>query len=118
MRRDVLASDADTQGQSETANPSPKHGGGAVCANWVRCGRPWCRCMQGGPKHGPYFARYWWRDGRRHKRYVRQADAQELVAACADRRATECAERAQADVAYQAWRDIRALVREIEHGER
>jgi hypothetical protein len=66
---------------------------------WVRCGRLWCRCMNGGPKHGPYYARYWWRDGRRYKRYVRQGDAQQLAAACADRRATERAERAQADAA-------------------
>ena len=74
--------------------------------------------MCGGPKHGPYYTRYWWRDGRRHKRYVRRQDAGQLVAACADRRETEREERAGARAARQAWRDVRALIREIEHGER
>ena len=49
----------------------------------------WCRCMQGGPKHGPYYARYWWQDGRRYKRYVRQQDAEQVAAACSARRAAE-----------------------------
>ena len=74
--------------------------------------------MSGGPKHGPYYARYWWQDGRRHKRYVRQHDAAAVVAACSARREAERSERAQADEARQAWREIRALLREIEHGER
>jgi hypothetical protein len=74
--------------------------------------------MQSGPKHGPYFARYWWRDGRRYKSYVRQDDAAIITAACADRLASERAARAQADAAHQAWREVRALIREIEHGER
>jgi hypothetical protein len=74
--------------------------------------------MQGGPKHGPYFWRYWWQDGRRHKRYVRQHDATQAATACADRRVVERGERAQADAARQAWREILALIREVEHGER
>ena len=74
--------------------------------------------MSGGPKHGPYYARYWWRDGRRHKRYVRQRDAVDVVAACATRRESERDERVRAEEAREAWRDVRALIREIEHGER
>ena len=74
--------------------------------------------MQGGPKHGPYYARYWRRDGRRHKRYVRRQEAEQLAAACVNRREAERAERAGAAAARQAWREIRALIREIEHGDR
>jgi len=73
--------------------------------------------MNGGPKHGPYYARYWWRDGRRHKRYVRQHDAADVAAACSTRREAERREREQADEARQAWRAIRALIRELEHGD-
>jgi hypothetical protein len=72
--------------------------------------------MNGGPKHGPYYARYWWRDGRRYKRYVRQQDAVDVVAACAARRESERDERLRAEEARRAWRDVLALLREIEHG--
>src|SRR5688500_11932577 len=119
MRRDVFSRDVPPLvAQSESAKPSPKMGEGAVCIRWVRCGKPNCRCMQDGPRHGPYFARYWWRDGRRHKRYVRQVDVEAVAAACADRRATERDERRRADEARQAWRDIRDLIREVERGKR
>ena len=74
--------------------------------------------MSGGPKHGPYYARYWWRDGRRHKRYVRRLEAADIVAACSARREAERREREQADEARRAWQEIRALIRGIEHGER
>jgi hypothetical protein len=117
MHRDVTAREArSSRAQTETGKSSPKHDEGAVCARWVRCGRTWCRCMRGGPKHGPYFARYWWQDGRRHKRYVRQHDAADAAIACAARREAERSERGQADEARQAWQAIRALLREIEHG--
>jgi hypothetical protein len=119
MRRDVFPRLAlPLVGQTESAKPSPKTSEGAICVQWVRCGKPNCRCMHDGPRHGPYYARYWWSDGRRYKRYVRRAEAQEIASACADRRATECAERAQADAAYRAWREVRAMIMEIEHGER
>ena len=74
--------------------------------------------MNGGPKHGPYYARYWWRDGRRYKRYVRRLEAADIVAACSARREAERREREQADEARRAWQEIRALIRGIEHGER
>jgi hypothetical protein len=73
--------------------------------------------MRGGPKHGPYFARYWWRDGRRYTSYVRQEDAGLAVAACADRREQERTTRARADQEREAWRVIRTLLREIERDE-
>ena len=119
MRRDVSAREAPSSGnQTETAKPSTNKDEGAVCVRWVRCGRSWCRCMRGGPKHGPYFARYWWRGGRRCKGYVRRQDAERVGAACAIRRESEREERMRADAAHQAWREVRALIREIEHGER
>jgi hypothetical protein len=119
MRRDVFSVDDAPPAQTESAKTPPKHDDrGAVVAHWVRCGRQWCRCTQGGPKHGPYYFRCWREEGRRHKSYVRQQDAARVASACADRRESERAERARADEAHQAWRDIRALIKEIEHGER
>jgi hypothetical protein len=115
MRRDVTADSGPARSSSESSKPSPKQDEGAVCERWVRCGRSWCRCMNGGPRHGPYYARFWWRDGRRHKAYVRQADAPRAVAACADRREQERRARAEAEAHRQEWRRIRELIRELEH---
>ena len=119
MSRDVLAEQqASPRAKNKTVQPSPKHNEGAICVRWVRCGRAWCRCMQGGPKHGPYYARYWWHAGRRYKRYVRQVDGEQATTACAVRREAQRDQRAQAESARQAWREIRALIREVERGER
>jgi hypothetical protein len=114
MRRDVrTAVDVDGS-ESNSCKPSPKQDDGAVCVRWVRCGRSWCRCMSGGPQHGPYYARYWWQDGRRHKTYVRQAEAPLILVACADRQQREREARAQANEAHEQWRRIRAQIREYE----
>src|SRR5439155_14199338 len=48
---------------------------GSLRAEWKRCGRVGCRCVQGA-RHGPYWYRRW-REGRhRRKQYVptRQLD--------------------------------------------
>jgi hypothetical protein len=74
--------------------------------------------MHGGPRHGPYYARFWWRDGHRYKRYVRQRDAADGVAACSARREAEREGRVRTAEARQAWCEIRAQLREIERGER
>ena len=57
----------------------PKMLPGSVCAQRVKCGRPNCRCAQGRP-HGPYFYRFYREGGRLTKRYVRQADVEEVRA--------------------------------------
>src|SRR5690348_10150560 len=101
MRRDVFADGGARSPRTETIKPSPKRGEGAICERWVRCGKARCRCMQGGPKHGPYYARYWWQDGRRYKRYVRQDEAEEVAAACSARRVAQHRERARAEAARQ-----------------
>jgi hypothetical protein len=72
--------------------------------------------MHGGPQHGPYYVRYWWRDGRRYKQYVPLHAAAQESATCSARRESERSQREQAEEAHQAWREIRALLREIERG--
>src|SRR4051812_29091400 len=116
MARDVSSNDGAAGVQTKSRKPSPKHDDGAVCVRWVRCGRRWCRCMNGGPKHGPYYARYWWQGGRRYKAYVRSNDAPEAFAACADRRWAERVDRSVAGASRQEWRHLLTLIREIEHG--
>jgi hypothetical protein len=45
-----------------------------LVAEYVRCGKTACRCMRGGPGHGPHFRRFWREAGRTRSAYVRQAD--------------------------------------------
>jgi len=119
VRRDVFADDgAVGVRQTETAKPSPKQDQGTVCVQWIRCGRSWCRCKHGGPKHGPYYYRFWWQDGHRYKRYVRQEDAASMAAACSDRRGAERENRRGSEAARQQWRELLALIREVERGGR
>lgn len=59
---------------------------GAVCAQYVRCGRPGCKCAKG-ELHGPYWYRFYRERGRQHKAYVRPSDLEQVRAACEARRA-------------------------------
>lgn len=52
---------------------------GAICLQWVRCGRAGCRCKQG-ELHGPYSYRFVREGGRLRKRYIRKEDLQEIIA--------------------------------------
>ncbi len=55
---------------------------GTVLPQYIRCGKPACRCATG-ELHGPYFYRFWRdEDGRLRKVYVRRADLDEVRAAC------------------------------------
>ena len=58
---------------------------GTVQPQYVRCGKPNCRCVRG-ELHGPFYYRFW-RDhsGRQHKEYVRKADLEAVRNACEGR---------------------------------
>lgn len=58
---------------------------GSVTVEWRRCGKPSCRCASNRPQdaHGPYARWVWRENGRTRRQYVRLADVQEAVAACA-----------------------------------
>lgn len=67
----------EAQAVAEKVVPLP----GVICVQWVRCGKPGCRCTSG-KLHGPYWYRFW-RDGeRQRKMYVRKADLERTRAAC------------------------------------
>jgi hypothetical protein len=61
--------------------PLPKTLPGTVCRQWVRCGRPNCRCAHG-QLHGPYAYHFLRVNGRLRKRYVRPAEVEKVQAAC------------------------------------
>lgn len=87
----------------------PKTLPGVVCQQWVKCGRPDCRCARGSP-HGPYFYRFYREGGRLRKRYVRAADVGRVREQCEARRQ---ARQVLADWC-EVWRRLAAQVREVE----
>lgn len=49
----------------------------SVCAQYVKCGKPNCKCALG-QSHGPYFAAFWKENGRIRKRYIKLADVEQM----------------------------------------
>ena len=82
---------------------------GVVRAEWVRCGKPGCRCATG-RRHGPYLYRRWREDGRQRRACVPARDAEYARAATELwRRLRPPAYRLRQDLA-----DRRGLVRDLE----
>ena len=101
----------------EQAKPLPKNRATAICAQWVRCGKPACRCARG-ELHGPYHYVFFRQRGRLHKWYVRQADVATMQSEAQRRRERARREREQRVAWRQQWRDLLAGIRELEHHER
>jgi len=70
--------------------------------------------MNGGPKHGPYYMRYWREGGKRHKEYVRLVDAADRRAACDKRRRAQQQFRQMTEESQCAWRTLLGALREYE----
>ena len=87
----------------------PKMLPGTVLPQWLRCGRPNCRCA-GGPLHGPYYYRFWREGGKLKKSYVRRSELEQVRAAYEARRQA----RRNLRVAWGTWRELLAAVRELE----
>ena len=86
---------------------------GTVHRQYVRCGRPECRCADG-ELHGPYYYRFFWGDGKMRKRYVRPGRLKETTAACKRRQERERNERSRRHANAQLIRDFKSVTRDIE----
>jgi hypothetical protein len=93
----------------EMAKLLPKTLPGAVCAQWVRCGKPGCRSARG-ELHGPYFYRFWREGGRLCKVYVPRSALAQVRAQCQDRRDQNSLVR----IGWRTWRQLQELVRKVE----
>jgi hypothetical protein len=91
------------------AKTLPKILPGVVCAQWVRCGRPSCRCA-GGRLHGPYHYRFWREGGRLRKAYVKRSELDQVRARCQARQQL----RQNLNAWWDKWRRLTALVLEVE----
>lgn len=107
--------------RNQPADPLPKTDApeglpGVVRPQFVRCGKPACRCASGDPadRHGPYYYRFWRERGRLRKRYVRPADLDATRAACARRQARERARREARRDLRARLADFRTRAREVE----
>jgi hypothetical protein len=92
-----------------TQETLPKTLPGVVCVQWVRCGKPNCRCARG-RRHLAYY-RFWREGGRLCKRYVPHADLERVRAACAFRREA-------LRLLIQSWERWRQLVCKVREAER
>ena len=99
--------------RTKTGQTLPKMLLGAVCVQWVRCGKPNCRCARG-ELHGPYYYRFWRENGKLRKVYVKPGDLAEVQEACEARRR----ERRELRAAMQKFRDLLSIIRRIESDER
>jgi hypothetical protein len=102
--------------RTKSANPLPKMLPGAVCPQFIRCGKSGCRCT-GGELHGPYLYHFRREHGRLVKRYVRPVDAPAIRTACSAWRDEQRAARAEHAAQRQRFRDTLATLRQLERGE-
>ena len=105
---------------TKPADPLPKTAPaalpGTVHAQYVRCGKPTCRCASGDSAdgHGPYHYRFWREDGRLRKAYVRQGELEATRRACQARQEGERQQRAARRQFDVLLRDFRCRSREVE----
>ncbi len=97
--------------ETESAKALPKTG--ALCPQWVRCGKSSCHCA-GGDLHGPYWYLFWRQGGRLRKRYIRAADVDAVRAACPAERERLRRWRRVKRAAQRQYRELLPLLREIE----
>lgn len=85
----------------------------ALLTTWTRCGKTNCRCATGRP-HGPYHVLHWREGTVQRRRYVRKADVPAVRAILETRRAQRRAERFAYALSLHSWRELAALVAEVE----
>lgn len=102
-------------------NPLPKTATpaelpGTVHAQYVRCGKPTCRCASGDSAdlHGPYHYRFWRERGTLRKAYVRRDELEATRRACRARQHAERQQRAARRQFDALLDDFRRRSREVE----
>jgi hypothetical protein len=95
--------------KNKSLNPLHKMIPGVVCMQWVRCGRPNCRCTSG-RLHGPYHYLFWREQGRLRKQYIKAVDLDCVRCCCEARRKHQ----QQLFTSQDEWRHMVGLVRQLE----
>jgi hypothetical protein len=81
---------------------------GSIHIQYVRCGRPNCRCASGRREcwHGPHFYYFYRLEGKNRKRYVRRDQVEWIRSICEVRRQTQAQIKREQ---RQAWNMIRTI---------
>ena len=95
--------------RNKTVNLLPKTTPGTVHAQYVRCGKPNCRCAHS-ELHGPYYYHFVRTGGKLKKRYLKAWEIEQFQAACAARQQSEKQRRARDS---ELWRQLRVLQAEL-----
>lgn len=98
--------------KTKTENLLPKILTGTVHEQFVRCGKPNCKCSRG-ELHGAYYYHFVRVGGRLRKRYVKRGEVKAIRAACARRRRQERESRKQTDALWRKLRKMRAQLQEV-----
>jgi hypothetical protein len=107
----MFASKSEAFLKTENADVLPKHIRFAVCRQFVRCGRAWCKCVRRGELHGPYHYVFYRERGRLIKRYVKVADVDKTKVVGAARREEERRQREEQKQAMQLFREYSRYLR-------
>lgn len=98
--------------KNKTENPLPKTLPGSVHRQYVRCGKPACKCARG-ELHGPYYYHFARRGGQLVKRYLKAGEVEQAQAACANWREEQRAMRSRSRAALQLLRGMSARLRNV-----
>lgn len=103
--------------ESEKMLPKKAAQRASLCQQFVRCGRPGCRCASGAPEtlHGPYFYWFWREHGRLRKEYVPKAWIPEVQDIFDQRRQARERQRQEYEQSLAYWRLLRSEIKEAEH---
>lgn len=90
----------------------PKKMPGSVHAQYVRCGKPTCKCARG-ELHGAYFYHFVRVGGRLTKRYLKAHEVEQMRIACKAQREEDKVRRARSRETWQLLREMKARLRDV-----
>jgi hypothetical protein len=93
--------------KNKTSKVLPKIG--AICEQFIRCGKPNCRCSRG-KLHGPYFYMFYREGSRLRKVYVRREDVEKFREARESKRKN----RNLVNQGNKLLRDLRSALKDVE----
>lgn len=98
--------------KTKTEKVLPKIMLGTVHAQFVRCGKPNCKCSRG-ELHGAYYYHFVRVQGKLRKRYLKASEVDEAQRACALRQIEVKAQREKSQTTWQTLRELRESLRDF-----
>lgn len=97
---------------NKTNDSLPKKIPGSVHSQYVRCGKPTCKCARG-ELHGPYFYHFVRVGERLTKRYLKAHEVEQIRLACTAWREEDKERRARSRETWQLIREMKARLRDV-----